>query len=146
MFVQSISCCYYSYKNWKARWYEYNKTKNRKTKNSQQDSPDKKTQFIGSDATENETHDHCSEMWDNSPDSQPEGASQTQENLEQDPEEPVWKFHKVRMLVVDECSLVGVRLFNALLHCLLEHSQLQKVILLGDVNQLPSIEPGKTSG
>jgi ATP-dependent exoDNAse (exonuclease V) alpha subunit len=61
----------------------------------------------------------------------------------QDDEEPSWKFRRVRLLVVDECSLVGVKLFHALLHCLLAHSCLEKLILLGDVNQLPSIEPGE---
>lgn len=53
-----------------------------------------------------------------------------------------WKFHNVRLLVCDECSLVSVRVFSKLLRCLTEWSELQQVILLGDINQLPSIEPG----
>lgn len=53
-----------------------------------------------------------------------------------------WKFHNVRLLVCDECSLVSVRVFSKLLSCLTKWSELQQVILLGDINQLPSIEPG----
>jgi len=53
---------------------------------------------------------------------------------------PAWKFDDVRMLVVDECSLVAVTTFHSLISKVL-HS-LQKVVLLGDVLQLPSIEPG----
>ena len=53
-----------------------------------------------------------------------------------------WKFSKVRLLVCDECSLVSVRVFSKLISILREHAHLQQVILLGDVNQLPSIEPG----
>ncbi|CAL1540996.1 unnamed protein product [Lymnaea stagnalis] len=47
------------------------------------------------------------------------------------------------VLVVDECSLVSVRLFATVLKILLEKANLQKIILLGDVRQLPSIEPGE---
>ena len=53
-----------------------------------------------------------------------------------------WKFSKVRLLVCDECSLISVRVFSKLIRILCEHAQLQQVILLGDINQLPSIEPG----
>lgn len=57
-------------------------------------------------------------------------------------EENDWKFHNVRLLVCDECSLVSVKVFSKLLSCLKEYSELQQVILLGDIKQLPSIEPG----
>lgn len=57
-------------------------------------------------------------------------------------EENDWKFHNVRLLVCDECSLVSVKVFSKLLSCLKEWSKLQQVILLGDIKQLPSIEPG----
>jgi len=53
-----------------------------------------------------------------------------------------WKFSKVRLLVCDECSLIPVRVFAKLVSVLKESAQLQQVILLGDVLQLPSIEPG----
>jgi len=53
---------------------------------------------------------------------------------------PAWKFDRVRALVVDECSLVAVTTFHSLIRKVLP--TLQKVVLLGDVLQLPSIEPG----
>lgn len=53
-----------------------------------------------------------------------------------------WKFSKVRLLVCDECSLISVRVFSKLIAILNRSSQLQQIILLGDINQLPSIEPG----
>ena len=53
-----------------------------------------------------------------------------------------WKFSKVRLLVCDECSLIPVRVFSKLVGVLKASAQLQQVILLGDVLQLPSIEPG----
>ncbi|XP_073725117.1 DNA helicase B [Misgurnus anguillicaudatus] len=55
-----------------------------------------------------------------------------------------WKFSKVRVLVVDEGSLVSVQILHSLLNMLTKHAQLQKFILLGDVRQLPSIDPGNT--
>ncbi|XP_056604426.1 DNA helicase B-like [Triplophysa dalaica] len=55
-----------------------------------------------------------------------------------------WKFSEVRVLVVDEGSLVPVQLLHSLLSMLTQHAQLQKFIILGDVRQLPSIEPGNT--
>jgi len=51
-----------------------------------------------------------------------------------------WKFDAVRVLVVDEGSLVAVTTFHSVIDKLLP--SLQKVVLLGDVLQLPSIEPG----
>jgi len=51
-----------------------------------------------------------------------------------------WKFDSVRALVVDECSLVAVTTFHSLISKVLP--SLQKVVLLGDILQLPSIEPG----
>ncbi|KAK7810565.1 hypothetical protein U0070_022037 [Myodes glareolus] len=53
-----------------------------------------------------------------------------------------WKFSTVRVLVVDEGSLVSVGIFKSVLKLLCEHAKLSKLIILGDVRQLPSIEPG----
>ncbi|XP_035685750.1 DNA helicase B-like [Branchiostoma floridae] len=53
-----------------------------------------------------------------------------------------WSFKDVRALVVDESSLVSVQIFSTLFDILLKHTCLQKLVLLGDVDQLPSIEPG----
>ncbi|XP_064022368.1 DNA helicase B isoform X2 [Pogoniulus pusillus] len=53
-----------------------------------------------------------------------------------------WKFHHVTVLVVDEGSLVSVHVLSLVLKLLCEHSQLAKLIILGDTRQLPSIEPG----
>ncbi|XP_077631419.1 DNA helicase B isoform X2 [Crocuta crocuta] len=53
-----------------------------------------------------------------------------------------WKFSSVRVLVVDEGSLVSVKIFKSVLKLLCEHSKLSKLIILGDIRQLPSIEPG----
>ncbi|XP_047407721.1 DNA helicase B isoform X1 [Sciurus carolinensis] len=53
-----------------------------------------------------------------------------------------WKFSSVRVLVVDEGSLVSVGIFKSVLKLLCEHSKLSKLIILGDIRQLPSIEPG----
>ncbi|XP_022795190.1 DNA helicase B-like [Stylophora pistillata] len=56
--------------------------------------------------------------------------------------ESTWKFSDVNLLVCDECSLISVKSFSTLLNILLKKTALQQIILLGDVNQLPSIEPG----
>uniref|UniRef100_A0A8C5LG25 DNA helicase B n=1 Tax=Jaculus jaculus TaxID=51337 RepID=A0A8C5LG25_JACJA len=53
-----------------------------------------------------------------------------------------WKFSSVRVLVVDEGSLVSVGIFKSVLKLLCERSRLSKLIILGDIRQLPSIEPG----
>ncbi|KAK2498378.1 hypothetical protein MC885_011891 [Smutsia gigantea] len=53
-----------------------------------------------------------------------------------------WKFSSVRVLVVDEGSLVSVGIFKSVLSLLCEHAKLSKLIILGDIRQLPSIEPG----
>lgn len=53
-----------------------------------------------------------------------------------------WNFNKVCLLVCDECSLIPVRVFSKLISILNEYSQLQQIVLLGDIHQLPSIEPG----
>nr|XP_048274106.1 DNA helicase B [Myodes glareolus] len=53
-----------------------------------------------------------------------------------------WKFSTVRVLVVDEGSLVSVGILKSVLKLLCEHAKLSKLIILGDVRQLPSIEPG----
>ncbi|KAH9519461.1 hypothetical protein Btru_002725 [Bulinus truncatus] len=60
-----------------------------------------------------------------------------------DAEDKCWTYSKVKILVVDECSLVSVRLFSTVVNILLNEASLQKIILLGDVRQLPSIEPGE---
>ena len=53
-----------------------------------------------------------------------------------------WKFSQVKLLVCDESSLVSVKTFSTLINILMRNSPLQQIILLGDINQLPSIEPG----
>ncbi|XP_061085101.1 DNA helicase B [Conger conger] len=55
-----------------------------------------------------------------------------------------WKFAAVRALVVDEGSLVSVQLLHSVLQMLIDHARLRKFVLLGDVRQLPSIDPGNT--
>ncbi|XP_067283463.1 DNA helicase B-like [Pseudorasbora parva] len=67
-------------------------------------------------------------------------------NAEKDPSgyPKNWKFSKARVLVVDEGSLVSVQILHSVLSMLTEHAELQKFIMLGDVRQLPSIEPGNT--
>lgn len=42
-----------------------------------------------------------------------------------------WKFSSVRVLVVDEGSLVSVGIFKSVLNLLCERSQLSKLIILG---------------
>ncbi|MEE6480472.1 hypothetical protein FKM82_012584 [Ascaphus truei] len=53
-----------------------------------------------------------------------------------------WKFSRVEVLVVDEGSLVSVHIFSSALKLLSDYGKLAKLIILGDVRQLPSIEPG----
>ncbi|NWR85687.1 HELB helicase, partial [Furnarius figulus] len=53
-----------------------------------------------------------------------------------------WKFSAVTVLIVDEGSLVSVRILSLVLKLLCEHAQLAKLIILGDTRQLPSIDPG----
>ncbi|XP_041351751.1 DNA helicase B-like [Gigantopelta aegis] len=55
---------------------------------------------------------------------------------------PVWTHSGKKVLVVDECSLVSVGTFATVLNILLSQCQLSKIVLLGDIRQLPSIEPG----
>ncbi|KAK6169596.1 hypothetical protein SNE40_020616 [Patella caerulea] len=62
--------------------------------------------------------------------------------LNSDPEMPRWKFENKSVLVVDECSLVSVRTIATVLNNLKRLAGLRKIILLGDVRQLPSVEPG----
>ncbi|XP_048240123.1 DNA helicase B-like [Haliotis rufescens] len=61
-------------------------------------------------------------------------------------EESTWTHADKEMLVVDECSLVSVGTFATVLNILLKECHLKKIILLGDVRQLPSIEPGNFLG
>ncbi|KAK7108691.1 hypothetical protein V1264_016376 [Littorina saxatilis] len=65
----------------------------------------------------------------------------TQESISEE-KDAEWKYAGTEVLVVDECSLVSLRLFATLLTILLDNTKLRKVVLLGDVRQLPSIEPG----
>ncbi|XP_078424099.1 DNA helicase B isoform X2 [Cetorhinus maximus] len=53
-----------------------------------------------------------------------------------------WKFSDVQVLIVDEGSLVSVQVLSEVLKLLMNHANLKKLIILGDVRQLPSIEPG----
>ena len=53
-----------------------------------------------------------------------------------------WKHKDVNTLVVDECSLVAVTTFAFLIEVLIQEAKLRRIVLLGDVRQLPSIEPG----
>nr|XP_025044048.1 DNA helicase B [Pelodiscus sinensis] len=53
-----------------------------------------------------------------------------------------WKFSNVTVLVVDEGSLVSVQKLSSVLKLLCDHAQLAKLIILGDIRQLPSIDPG----
>ncbi|XP_043821593.1 DNA helicase B [Dromiciops gliroides] len=53
-----------------------------------------------------------------------------------------WKFSSVRVLVVDEGSLVCIAVFRSIVNLLRKHAKLVKLVILGDVRQLPSIEPG----
>lgn len=54
----------------------------------------------------------------------------------------IWKFSSVEVLIVDECSMVAVEIFASLLKVLLENTDLKRVVFLGDVRQLPSVQPG----
>ncbi|XP_061176764.1 DNA helicase B-like [Saccostrea echinata] len=53
-----------------------------------------------------------------------------------------WRFKNVNTLVVDECSLVAITTFHSLFKMLVKEANLRRIVLLGDVRQLPSIEPG----
>ncbi|XP_067855591.1 DNA helicase B [Heptranchias perlo] len=53
-----------------------------------------------------------------------------------------WMFSEVQVLIVDEGSLVSVQILSTVLKLLMRHANLKKLIILGDVRQLPSIEPG----
>ena len=56
--------------------------------------------------------------------------------------EQPFPFEDVTILVVDECSLVGVANLEFLLSILINNAKLERIIFLGDILQLPSIEPG----
>ncbi|XP_051885728.1 DNA helicase B isoform X2 [Pristis pectinata] len=53
-----------------------------------------------------------------------------------------WKFSDVQVLIVDEGSLVSVKNLCTVLNLLMTYANLKKLIILGDIRQLPSIEPG----
>lgn len=63
------------------------------------------------------------------------------QNLKKNPTDE-WKFKNINTLVVDECSLVAITTFHSLFKMLVKESHLRRIVLLGDVRQLPSIEPG----
>jgi len=56
--------------------------------------------------------------------------------------ESPWKFATTRVVAVDECSMVSIEIFSLLIKYLQSGSRLQKVVLLGDHLQLPSVDPG----
>lgn len=53
------------------------------------------------------------------------------------------RFDKVRIVVVDELSMVGEPIFARLLKVLVTLNDLRKLVLMGDKRQLPSISEGK---
>ncbi|KAK6488339.1 DNA helicase B-like [Huso huso] len=57
-------------------------------------------------------------------------------------EDFTWRFSEVEVFVVDEGSLASVQILNYVFKLLMKEAQLRKVIILGDVRQLPSIQPG----
>ncbi|XP_068937081.1 DNA helicase B isoform X2 [Petaurus breviceps papuanus] len=65
------------------------------------------------------------------------------QKINQELEEKIpWKFSSVKVLVVDEGSLVCIAIFRSVLNLLRKHARLVKLVILGDIRQLPSIEPG----
>lgn len=50
-----------------------------------------------------------------------------------------WKFSTVRVLVVDEGSLVSVGIFKSVLKLLCEHAKLSKLIILGKLKHRESL-------
>ena len=52
-----------------------------------------------------------------------------------------YAYSKVKILVVDECSMVPIQVLAGVLSNLLKYC-LRKLILLGDEHQLPSVQPG----
>ncbi|MBN3307978.1 HELB helicase, partial [Amia calva] len=55
-----------------------------------------------------------------------------------------WLYAETQVLVVDEGSLVSVKILYCVLEALEKHAKLNKFIIMGDVKQLPSIDPGNT--
>jgi hypothetical protein len=53
-----------------------------------------------------------------------------------------WKYSYIQVIAVDECSMVSVELFHMFLKYMFQEAKLIKIILLGDLYQLPSIDPG----
>ncbi|CAH2277815.1 DNA helicase B [Pelobates cultripes] len=69
--------------------------------------------------------------------------SRWKKHHEENPESKTkWKFSRVEVLVVDEGSLVSVNILSTALRLLTQYGKLTRLILLGDVRQLPSIQPG----
>jgi len=64
-----------------------------------------------------------------------ENAEKTKERSERG----VWNYSNTKLLVIDEASLLELDLFSRVLLLL---PKLEKIILLGDPNQLPSVGPG----
>ncbi len=55
----------------------------------------------------------------------------------------LWKYANTTILAIDESSMVSVELFSTLMRYLQRACKnLKKIVLLGDIHQLPSIDPG----
>lgn len=57
-------------------------------------------------------------------------------NRKKNPE--LWEFKDVRILVVDEGSMVPVQLLHSVLKLLIQHAELRKFIILGEEQHLQS--------
>ena len=54
-----------------------------------------------------------------------------------------WKYANTTILAIDESSMVSVELFSTLMRYLpMAWRNFKKIVLLGDIHQLPSIDPG----
>lgn len=60
----------------------------------------------------------------------------------QNQEDFPWKFAQVRVVAIDETSMVSPELLSSFLDCLMKECKMEKLIFLGDIDQLPSIQPG----
>lgn len=47
-------------------------------------------------------------------------------------DDPGWEFKHVRVLIVDEGSMVPVHLLHSVLNILLQHADLRKFVILGE--------------
>eukprot|EP00095_Tigriopus_kingsejongensis_P006124 maker-scaffold98_size375582-snap-gene-1.15 protein:Tk06124 transcript:maker-scaffold98_size375582-snap-gene-1.15-mRNA-1 annotation:"dna helicase b isoform x1" len=53
-----------------------------------------------------------------------------------------WKFAGTKFLVLDESSMISLELLSTLITILVKNSIIEKMVLVGDRHQLPSIGPG----